>query len=207
MNKMKTILWNHMYQYRVLYLFTIILFIIGIIIGSVIVNSMTFIQKQEVYFHLEQFFYDIQDDFSFTAGDIMKRSYLSHVNYLLFFFLFGITIIGIPLIWLFIVMKGVFIGFSVGFVVNQLGWNGLFIALLSIAPQNLVIVPIYIIGATLSMAVSIRLIRQIFGKQQKLTIRHVLKQYVAIYCILLLGAFIASVVETFLSRYLLIYIL
>src|SRR5699024_1396037 len=85
----------HVRQYLALYVFTTLLFIIGVIFGSVIVNSMTFIQKQEVYFYVEQFFTNIQDDLAFENGDILKRSFSTHVQYLFFFFLFGLTIIGI----------------------------------------------------------------------------------------------------------------
>src|SRR5699024_10916102 len=134
----------------------------------------------------------IQDDLAFENGDILKRSFSTHVQYLFFFFLFGLTIIGIPFIWLFLFMKGLFIGFSVGFTVNQLGWHGLFISVVSIAPQNIIIVPVYLIAATIAMIVSIRFIQQIIGKNHKLAIKQLLKQYIALYCVCIVFAFFGS---------------
>lgn len=203
MMQIMKVLSMHVRQYLALYVFTSLLFIVGVIFGSIIVNSMTFIQKQEVYYYVEQFFTNMQDDLAFENSDILKRSFFSHLQYLFFFFLFGLTIIGIPFIWLFLFMKGLFIGFSVGFTVNQLGWHGLFISLVSIAPQNIIIVPVYLVAATIAMIVSIRFIQQIIGKNRKLAITQLLKQYIALYCVCIAFAFFGSLIETYVSQSLL----
>src|SRR5699024_12627559 len=62
------------------------------------------------------------------SKDILKKSFLFHVKYLILLFILGLTIIGLPAIWILIFSKGLVIGFSVGFIVNQLGWKGLLLA-------------------------------------------------------------------------------
>src|SRR5690625_5989422 len=94
----------------------------------------------------------------------MKRCFIYHLNYLLLLFILGLTIIGLPIIWVLIFIKGLVVGFSVGFIVNQLGLNGLLIATLSIAPQNIIIIPVYIIAASLSMIFSLGLLYKKIGR-------------------------------------------
>ena len=53
------------------------------------------------------------------------------------------------LILLFI--KGMVVGFTVGFLVSQMGWQGFMLAFVSILPQNLIIIPVFIIMAALSV--------------------------------------------------------
>src|SRR5690625_6484851 len=89
-----------------IYTFIIFLFLTGIIFGAFIVNSMNFIQKQDLFFHLEQFFGQIATQKIMTHSDIFKQSFFYHLKYLLFLFILGISIIGLPLIWILLFLKG-----------------------------------------------------------------------------------------------------
>src|SRR5690625_1192143 len=176
------------------------LFLIGIIFGAIVVNSMTFIQKQDLFFHLERFLTQINGDMSFENIDILKRSFFSHVNYLFLLFLLGLTIIGLPIVWILIFIKGLVVGFSVGFIVNQLGFKGLLLATLSIAPQNIIIIPIYIIAASLSMIFSLGLLHKIMGHSSSQSVTRPFIQYTFIFVILILCAFIGTLIETYISN-------
>ncbi|WP_279401536.1 stage II sporulation protein M [Piscibacillus salipiscarius] len=48
-------------------------------------------------------------------------------------------------------LKGIVIGFTVGFLVNQLSWKGFLLSITSVAPQNLLIVPAYLLIVASSM--------------------------------------------------------
>src|SRR5699024_5047025 len=111
-----------------------------------------------------------------------------------------LTIIGIPIIWLIIFIKGIAIGFSVGFIVNQLGWQGLFIALFSIAPQNIIIVPVYILAASLSIIFSINIFRKIVGQSSREPIGRPILQYSIIYAIFGVLTFVSTLFEAFVSN-------
>src|SRR5690625_7607326 len=84
------------------------------------------------------------------------------MRYLLLLCLLGLSVIGLPLVWILLFVKGFVVGFSVGFIVNQLGLKGLLLAALSIAPQNLLIIPIYIIAGSLAMIFSLTLLGKLF---------------------------------------------
>jgi len=196
----KNIFINHLREHITIYTFMVILFITGIIFGAIIVNSMNFIQKQDLFFHLEQFFGQIATQKIMTHSDIFKQSFFYHLKYLLFLFILGISIIGLPLIWILLFLKGLVIGFTVGFIVNQLGMNGLLLAILSVAPQNLLIVPIYIGASSLAMIFSLILLEKLFAKRISQSIMHPLGKYLSSYAMLIIVTVIAALLEAFVAH-------
>src|SRR5690625_444944 len=196
----KNIFINHLREHITIYTFMVILFITGIIFGAIIVNSMNFIQKQDLFFHLEQFFGQIATQKIMTHSDIFKQCFFYHLKYLLFLFILGISIIGLPLIWILLFLKGLVIGFTVGFIVNQLGMNGLLLAILSVAPQNLLIVPIYIGASSLAMIFSLILLEKLFAKRISQSIMHPLGKYLSSYAMLIIVTVIAALLEAFVAH-------
>lgn len=193
-------IWNHVKEHVMIYLFMLVLFITGIIFGAITVNSMTFIQKQDLFFHLERYMTQVNAEEAVHSKDILKRSFFFHVKYLALFFLLGITIIGVPVIWLLIFIKGVVIGFSVGFIVNQLGTKGLLLATLSIAPQNMLTIPIYIFAGSLSMILSLTLCYKLIGRTVTRSLKQPFIQYCYAFIVLIIGALGSSLIETFVAN-------
>lgn len=196
----KSNVWKHIKEHMMIYLFMVVLFITGIIFGAIIVNSMTFIQKQDLFFHVDRYFMQVNTEEAVHSMDILKRSFFFHVKYLCLFFVLGITIIGIPAVWMLLFIKGVVIGFSVGFMVNQLGTKGLLLATLSIAPQNMIIIPVYIIASSLSMIFSLTLCYKLFGKSVTLSLGKPFIRYSYLFIILLICALGSSLIETFVAN-------
>lgn len=191
---------NHVKENITVYIFMTTLFLIGVIFGAMIVNSMTFIQKEDLFFHLDKFYQSIRKDEMIASKDIFKQSFFFHIQYLLLFFVLGLTIIGLPIIWILNFLKGLVIGFTVGFIVNQLGFHGLIIAIISIAPHNLIFIPIYIIASSLAMIFSLFLIQKLFVRTLSQSITKPFIQYSMI-CLILIGfAICGTLIETFISN-------
>lgn len=45
----------HLREHASLYVFVIVLFLMGVIFGAIVVNSLSFSQKQDLYYYLTQF--------------------------------------------------------------------------------------------------------------------------------------------------------
>ncbi|WP_430785434.1 stage II sporulation protein M [Virgibacillus flavescens] len=191
---------NHLRKYATIYLFMLVLFLTGVIFGAVIVNSMNVIQKQDLIFYLERFFERIADSQEIDSSEILKNSFFYHAKYLLLLFILGFSVIGLPIIWILLFLKGLVVGFSVGFIVNQLGLKGLFLASLSIAPQNLVVIPIYLIAGSLSMIFSLTLLNKLFSRRLSQPILQPLSRYVIVFTLLLAGALLAALLEAYVSN-------
>ncbi|WP_080874312.1 stage II sporulation protein M [Oceanobacillus timonensis] len=192
---------GHIKRHTTVYLFTSLLFLTGIVFGAILVNSMDFVQKQNLFFYLERFFtQQTVDGEVIGRKDIFIQSLLYHIKYLTVMILLALSMIGLPVIWVMVFMKGLVVGFSVGFMVSQLGGQGLLLSTISIAPQNVLIIPIYIIAGSVAMVFSI-------GLWQKLLLKHhhqeVLPPFIRlliIFAVLIVFAALAALMEAYLSN-------
>lgn len=190
---------EHFIEHMTIYVFMTILFLTGVIFGAIIVNSMSFVQKQDLLFYLERFFGFVSSEDRIRYSDVFTSSYMFHVKYILCMTILGLSVIGLPVIWVLLFLKGLVIGFSVGFMVNQLAMKGFLLASAAIVPQNVFIIPAYIIAGTLAMICSLTMLRKLFSRTATLPMAQPFRKYLASVALLLVVALGASVVETFIS--------
>jgi stage II sporulation protein M len=76
----------------------------------------------------------------------------------------------------------------------------LMLAAAAVAPQNLIVIPLYLIAGTSAMLFSVTLLRKLIAKRSPLSLRRYFIQYSIIFLILLGSSFAASMLETFLSN-------
>jgi len=196
----RALIMNHLKEHSTIYIFMTILFLTGIIFGAILVNSMNFVQKQDLFFYLEQFFGRIADNQTIANHSILKDSFLFHIKYLVLIFILGLSVIGLPFVWILLFIKGLVVGFSVGFLVNQLGLNGLLIASVSIAPQNILIIPIYITAGSLSMIFSLKLLQKLFSQKNSRPVFQHFSKYLIIFLFLLFFSFVSALLEAYLAN-------
>jgi len=194
---------NHQLQTYVkahfsLYIFTIILFIMGLIFGSFIVHSLSTVQKEEMVTYLSHFFHDINTNQQITTPFALKQMLYEHIKYLALFWFLGLSIIGMPLIFLLIFMKGFVIGFTISFLISGLKWKGLLFSLVSIIPQNLIIVPVYLMAGVAGILFSMSLIRS-RGRKKTSNYHPSFLSYTGFIMILFAILFIAAGFEAYIS--------
>ncbi len=181
-----------------LYLFTIVLFTMGVSFGAVIVNSLSLTQKQDLMQYLSQFFHELKQGMDANPQMAFQQALGDHIKYIGFIWILGLSIIGLPIILIMVFLKGLVVGFTVGFLVNQWHWSGLMMAGFSVLPQNLVVIPVIIIVGTAGISFSLRLIRSRFMRRGE-PIYHYFLRYS--FLVLLMGCIlgIASLFEAFIS--------
>jgi stage II sporulation protein M len=145
-----------------LYVFVSVLFVIGVVFGAVMVNALSLEQKQEMSRHLGSFFQEVNGGMEVDKGLSFQQSFGLHMKWILLIWLFGLSIIGLPLILILDFLKGVLIGFTVGYLIGQLSWKGMLFAFVSVAPQNLIIIPALLICSVSAIAFSIYMIKNRF---------------------------------------------
>ncbi|RLQ90639.1 stage II sporulation protein M [Falsibacillus albus] len=156
---------QHIQDNSSIYSFIVVLFLMGVIFGAVVVNSLSYGQKEDLFYYLSQFFGQVADGKVATSEDLFRQSFFHNVKFLGLIWILGISIIGLPLILILLFMKGVVVGFTVGFLVNKMGWGGFLLSVVTVLPQNLLIIPVFIFITVLSVGFSLKLIRKIFIKQ------------------------------------------
>ncbi|AQT86187.1 stage II sporulation protein M [Paenibacillus larvae subsp. larvae] len=142
-----------------LYVFVSVLFVVGVIFGAVMVNALSLEQKQDMSRHLGSFFQSVNDGSSLDGKDSFFQTFGMHIRWVLLIWVLGLSIIGLPLILILDFLKGVLVGFTVGYLVGQLSWKGILFSLVSVAPQNLIIIPALLICSVSAISFSLYIIK------------------------------------------------
>ena len=185
-------------EHQSLYWFTIVLFTMGIIFGAVLVNSLPLSQKQELYGFLQYFFNSLSQQGIPETSTHFQQSFGFYAKTVAIMWVLGLSIIGLPMILLMLFLKGVVVGFTVGFLVNQLQWQGVTFAMMGILPQNLLVVPALFIVGVSGISFSLRLIKTRLVSKRDDIMPHFIGYTVLVMC--MLGVLtMAALFETFVS--------
>lgn len=183
-----------------LYLFTIVLFMMGVGFGAVVVNSLGLTQKQELFMYINQFFQEVKGNNIAEPALAFQNSLGNYLKYIGFMWILGLSIIGIPVILIMVFLKGVMVGFTIGFLVDQMQWKGFSFALVSVMPQNLIVVPAMIIIATTALSFSLNMIQNRFKKHQVgVSVYSHLLSYSFLILVMLGAMVIAAGIEAYVS--------
>src|SRR5699024_2514381 len=131
----------------------------------------------------------------------IQSSFSFHSKYLIAIFILSFTIIGLPIILMMLFSKAVVIGFTVGFLVNQLGSKGFYLAILSIVPQNIITIPIYIFACSIAIQFTFLLIKKLFIKNFAELNKQILLRYATLFFICILFSIFSSLIESTVSIY------
>ena len=189
----------HFREHSSIYLFVVVLFLMGVIFGAIVVNSLTFSQKEDLAYYLSQFFGEVSNGKVATSKDVFAQSLFDNSKFIGMMGILGISIIGLPVILIVLFMKGLVIGFTVGFLVNQMGWNGFLLSFVSVLPQNFIIIPVFIITATVAVSISLKMIRRQFMKKISEPILPLLGRYALVFVVAGLFLVIAALFEAYIS--------
>jgi stage II sporulation protein M len=191
----------HLKEYANLYIFVSVILLFGVVFGAIIVNSMNVSQKQDVLTFLTQFFGQVHNEGFVNGKDVFVTSYSTHLKFIALIWILGISVIGLPLIIILLFLKGLVIGFTVGFFVNQLGWHGMLLAFTTVFPQNIIVLPFYVLITVLAIQLSIRMIQKQFLKNDREPIIKHLISYTMIFTVAAMSLSIASLIEAYGSTY------
>ncbi|WP_419881268.1 stage II sporulation protein M [Peribacillus sp. B-H-3] len=190
---------KHITEHSSLYVFVTVLFLMGVIFGAILVNSLSPAQKDDLFYYLSQFFGQVSQGKIAANQDMFFQSLTHNIKYIAVIWILGISVIGLPVILILLFLKGMVVGFTVGFLVNQMGWNGFLLSFVSILPQNIFIVPIFIIIASLAVSISMKMIRRIFLKQIRDPLKPILTRYIFSLAFSMFFLIAAGILEAYLS--------
>ncbi|MEX2462093.1 MAG: stage II sporulation protein M [Paenibacillaceae bacterium] len=157
---------RYMKEHMPLYVYVAVLFITGVIFGIFIVQALTLEQKQELSRHLGNFFQTVDLGMEWDKQHSFWHSLMLHIKWLALICVLGISVVGLPFILFMDFLKGILIGFSVGFMVGEYAWKGMLFALVSVVPQNLLVIPSLLICSVTSIAFGLHLLKTRFLNQQ-----------------------------------------
>lgn len=122
------------------YFMLFLAFLVGLSAGAFTVNGLNTIQHDELL-HYFQGFLQLLDSQSLDAGELLKVSLFENIRIILVLWILGVSIIGIPFIYLIIGVRGFITGFSSGFIIEALGTKGVLFSLFTLLPKEIIIIP------------------------------------------------------------------
>lgn len=140
LHKIRDLLFKHIKNNSNRYFLLFMIFIIGVSAGAFTVNGLSTLQSEELIHYLRGFF-NIMDKQRINSNELLMISLQENTKLIVLLWILGVTIIGIPFIFLLILIKGFIIGFSSGFIIKTMGLKGILFGLSALFPKEIIVIP------------------------------------------------------------------
>ncbi|MBP2649780.1 MAG: stage sporulation protein [Firmicutes bacterium] len=189
---------EHLRANIVAYFFMTLIFLVGVVVGALAVKTLPEDQKLELAGYLKIFFQGLVQETANTSDvSLFSNILINNFKAIALMWLFGFTVIGIPLVLFIVFTRGFVIGFTVGFLVNEYVAKGLAFALAAILPHNFFSVPAVLVAGVSAMSYSLLLVRRRF--RGKISLLYEAMRYTAVCLVMLAVMVVASIVEVYIS--------
>ncbi|RSK27716.1 stage II sporulation protein M [Bacillus sp. HMF5848] len=196
---LKTVINKHMKEHSSIYVFITVLFLMGVVFGAILVNTLNVEQKQDLFFYLQRFFGQVVAGEVIGQNEIFIESFLQNLKYIALMWLLGISIVGLPIVMILLFLKGMVVGFTIGFLVNQMGFSGFMLSFASIMPQNFFIIPIYIVMGTVAISFALQMVKHQFQRRIHEPFATIFMRYCFLLLLLSISILPASALEAYIS--------
>jgi stage II sporulation protein M len=125
----------HVAKNKSTYFFLLVAFVIGVSAGAFTVNGLSTAQKDELTSYFQGFL-GLLNNQSVDSSELFSTSLLENLKVVLVLWVLGVSIIGIPFIYLLIGIKGFVTGFSSGFIITAIGMKGVLFTLFAMLQKK-----------------------------------------------------------------------
>ena len=189
---------GYMRKHMPTYTIVIVMLVMGVVFGALAAKILPESQKSELAQDLTVFFRGFGDTAQVSAVSASRQGFYSNVKTIFIGWLLGLSVIGAPGVGILIFLRGFVIGFTVGFLVSQMAVKGIVLAVVSVLPQNIFIIPALTFSCESSLAFAVSVIEDRFRNTRvPLYPQFLLSCAIIIGALVLLG--IASIVEGFIT--------
>lgn len=183
------------------YIFVIVLFLTGSLFGILLSGALSAEQQQVLASRLQSFL-NMNSAHSMDLRTEMLHTFLFEMKWIGLIWFVGLSVIGMPLIFMLDFAKGMLVGFTVGCLAGQFSWKSILIIMTSVVPQNLLIIPAIVAGSVASIIFSSYLLKHRFLNRNGSLLRPFV-QYSGLSLLLSIMMLAASYIETYVSPLLL----
>lgn len=181
---------------RIIFMWILLFFLIGIVLGSYTIYYMSDIGKVELGGYFSNFIGFLKTaNVDYTA--ILIQSIKSIIPMVLITIVLGYTLIGFPFILLINLFKGYVLGFTLSLVITVLGTSGIGVAFATLIMQNIIFIPVFMLISILSMKSSIIKLASIRKEKNRNNIDS--REYLMIQGILTCIIIAGIIIETYIS--------
>jgi len=199
MNKLFTKLKLSSIKGKRLYLFLLLVFIIGVLFGSIFITILDEPDKNTVISQITSFFDQIKNNKIDYMG-VLKNSVSSNLLFILFVWILGISVIGIPIIIIMMFLKGFMIGFSIAAIIAKYKLIGILGSLTYIFPHIIISLLVIFMMSYYALRLSFSLLIAVV-ERKSINFNEIINRYLLVLVISVIAMVVASLIETFLSPY------
>ena len=178
------------------YLLVCILFLIGIFVGVMIINNCKDTQLTEITTYIKDFITKYKEIENINISSLIIDSIKKNLLFAIILWLAGTTVIGMLIVLIMILLRGIILGFTVSSITIALGFfKGTVFTISSILLQNLLYIP-----AILTIGVSsIKLYKSIIKDKRRENIKIEIIRHTIISFFMVILIVISVFIESFIS--------
>lgn len=141
-NVYKEIIINNILKNKRKYILLLLIFIIGIVLGVFFINNSDENQKKEINEYITNFVTTLKENNSIDKKELVKASLKGNIVMGIALWFIGSTVIGLPLIYFFVLYKGLCIGYTMSSAILTLSTGkGILFCISSILLHNIIMIP------------------------------------------------------------------
>ena len=194
--RLKEIIVNHVVKNKKEYTIVSFLFLVGIFLGVIFVNSAKENQLAEIHEYLKQFIEKLKSMETLNSLDILKSSLWDNLILSVTIWFFATTVIGIPVVFGMVVYRGFCLGYTISACISMMGFSkGILFVIISLILQNILFIP-----ALIALSVSgFKLYKSIVKDRRKENIKLEIVRHTVFSGLMLVILCVASGVEILVS--------
>lgn len=186
---------DHIKENFWLYVISLICIFTGMVLGVYTVKYMGDIYKTDLISYFQNFTEYLSSE-SLNYKGVFLNTIRSNIPFVIFIWLLGMTMVGIPVILIIGIVKGYTLGFTISFIINSVGLKGIGIAIFGVIVQNIIYIPCMIIASVLAMEFSLNFLKERIDRRVKENIWIKMLSYscsfLAIIAVMFVGFFVEA---------------
>lgn len=201
MRNIKKVIEEHITRNIRTYFILIIIFLLGLIIGLIVVNNSSEEQETEITNYINTFITELKNGSKLDYFKLLKNSFGNNLFLVIILWFMSLAVIGIPAVYGMVGYKGFCMGYTISSIVMTLGTGkGIVFVLSSMLVHNIILIP-----CMLAVAVSgINLYKSIIKDRKKENIKIEIIRHTLFCLIMLVVMAVGSLIETYISSNLLV---
>ena len=201
MRNIKKVIEEHITRNIRTYFILIIIFLLGLIIGLIVVNNSSEEQETEITNYINTFITELKNGSKLDYFKLLKSSFGNNLFLVIILWFMSLAVIGIPAVYGMVGYKGFCMGYTISSIVMTLGTGKAIVFVLSsMLVHNIILIP-----CMLAVAVSgINLYKSIIKDRKKENIKIEIIRHTLFCLIMLVVMAVGSLIETYISSNLLV---
>lgn len=189
---------QHIKENYWLYILTLCSLSIGVLSGIYAVKYMSSLKKTDLAAYLKSFTQTLYVN-NINYHSIFIEAIKNNIPLIFFIAILGLTFIGIPLILFIDFIKGFTLGFTVSFIISNMGYKGIWVILAGVMPQNIIYIPCFIVASVLSLELGSSILKRKLNKKSFYGKRYNVTTYFLSFIFIITIMFIGFAIESYIT--------